>query len=43
MSDGLTLNTAMQFTYGLADTIASGVPRLVANDASALTFKGTNT
>ena len=43
MSDGLKFNTAMEFTYGVADTIVPGVQRLVANNASALTFKGTNT
>ena len=43
MSNGLTLNTAMQFPYGVPDPLAPGVARLVANNASALTFNGTNT
>ncbi len=43
MSESLQFNTAMDFAYGVADTMAPGVQRLVANNASALTFKGTNT
>ncbi len=43
MSNGLKFNTAMDFAYGVADTMAPGVKRLVANNASAFTFKGTNT
>jgi glyoxylase-like metal-dependent hydrolase (beta-lactamase superfamily II) len=43
MSGGLKFNTAMEFAYGVADTIVPGIQRLVANNASALTFKGTNT
>jgi len=43
MSDGLKFNTAMPFAYGVSDAMAPGVERLVANNASALTFKGTNT
>lgn len=43
MSNGLKFNTAMDFAYGMADTMVPGVKRLVANNASALTFKGTNT
>jgi glyoxylase-like metal-dependent hydrolase (beta-lactamase superfamily II) len=43
MSDSLKFNTTMDFAYGVAGTIASGIQRIVANNASALTFKGTNT
>ncbi len=43
MGDDLKFNTAMQFAYGVPDAMAPGVSRLVANNASALTFKGTNT
>jgi glyoxylase-like metal-dependent hydrolase (beta-lactamase superfamily II) len=43
MSDGLKFNTTMDFAYGVADTLAPGIRRIVANNASALTFKGTNT
>ena len=43
MSNGLKFNTAMDFAYGVADTMTPGVQRLVANNASPLTFKGTNT
>ena len=43
MSDSLKFNTTMDFAYGVADTIAPGIQRIVANNASALTFKGTNT
>src|SRR4029079_6150937 len=43
MSDGLKFNTTMDFAYGVADTMAPGIQRIVANNASALTFKGTNT
>ena len=43
MSKGLKFKTDMQFAYGEPGTIAPGVVRLVANNASALTFKGTNT
>lgn len=39
----LKFNTTMQFTYGLPDTIADGVARLVAPNSGPLTFKGTNT
>lgn len=42
-SQGLKFNTDMQFAYGVSDAMAPGVARLVANNASALTFKGTNT
>lgn len=43
MSEGLTFKTEMQFAYGVPGAMAPGVVRLVAGNASALTFKGTNT
>lgn len=43
MSNGLKFKTDMEFGYGVPSAIAPGVARLVANNASALTFKGTNT
>ncbi len=43
MSDGLKFKTEMQFAYGEASPMAPGVARIVAGNASALTFKGTNT
>jgi len=43
MSEGLKFKTEMEFAYGTPSAIAPGVERLVANNASALTFKGTNT
>jgi len=43
MSEGLKFKTEMQFAYGVPSAMAPGVERLVANNASALTFKGTNT
>jgi glyoxylase-like metal-dependent hydrolase (beta-lactamase superfamily II) len=43
MSEALKFKTDMQFTYGVPATLAPGVERLVANNASAFTFKGTNT
>jgi glyoxylase-like metal-dependent hydrolase (beta-lactamase superfamily II) len=43
MSEGLKFRTEMQFAYGLAGPIAPGVVRIVANNPSAFTFKGTNT
>jgi glyoxylase-like metal-dependent hydrolase (beta-lactamase superfamily II) len=43
MSDSLKFNPAMQFAYGVPDAMAPDVARLVASNASALTFKGTNT
>lgn len=39
----LKFNTTMKFAYGVPDTIADGVARLVAPNSSPLTFKGTNT
>jgi glyoxylase-like metal-dependent hydrolase (beta-lactamase superfamily II) len=43
MSEGLKFKTEMQFAYGVPSAMAPGVERLVASNASALTFKGTNT
>ncbi len=43
MSEGLKFKTDMQFAYGVPTAMAPGVERLVAGNASALTFKGTNT
>jgi glyoxylase-like metal-dependent hydrolase (beta-lactamase superfamily II) len=43
MSEGLKFRTEMQFAYGEPSAMAPGVARLVAGNASALTFKGTNT
>lgn len=40
---GLSFKTDMQFAYGEPSEMAPGVTRLVANNASPLTFKGTNT
>lgn len=41
--DDLSFNTAMTFEYGTADTVLPGIARLVANNPSPFTFKGTNT
>jgi glyoxylase-like metal-dependent hydrolase (beta-lactamase superfamily II) len=43
MSDGITFKTDMQFAYGEPSEMAPGVSRVVAPNASAFTFKGTNT
>jgi glyoxylase-like metal-dependent hydrolase (beta-lactamase superfamily II) len=43
MSDGITFKTDMQFAYGEPSEMAPGVVRIVAPNASAFTFKGTNT
>jgi glyoxylase-like metal-dependent hydrolase (beta-lactamase superfamily II) len=43
MSEGLKFKTDMQFVYGVPAELAPGVARVVANNASAFTFKGTNT
>jgi glyoxylase-like metal-dependent hydrolase (beta-lactamase superfamily II) len=43
MSESLKFKTDMQFAYGVPSVMAPGVARLVAGNASALTFKGTNT
>jgi len=40
---GLSFKTDMQFAYGEATEMVPGVVRLVAPNASPLTFKGTNT
>ena len=42
MSD-LKLRTEMDFAYGVARELVPGVTRLVANNPSVFTFKGTNT
>lgn len=42
MSDKLTFRTEMDFQYGVPREMAPGVLRLVANNPSAFTFKGTN-
>ncbi len=39
----LSFNRAMTFEYGVASPISPGIVRLVAQNASPLTFKGTNT
>lgn len=38
----LSLRTAMDFTYGVGKAMAPGVMRIVANNPSPYTFKGTN-
>jgi glyoxylase-like metal-dependent hydrolase (beta-lactamase superfamily II) len=43
MSEDLKFKTDMQFAYGVPNPMAPGVARLVANNPSPLTFKGTNT
>ena len=43
MSDKLSFRTAMDFTYGMPTEMAPGVARIVANNPSPFTFKGTNT
>jgi glyoxylase-like metal-dependent hydrolase (beta-lactamase superfamily II) len=42
MSDTLTFRTEMDFQYGVPREVAPGVLRLVANNPSPFTFKGTN-
>ena len=39
----LAFKTEMEFAYGEPSVMGPGVSRIVANNASALTFKGTNT
>jgi glyoxylase-like metal-dependent hydrolase (beta-lactamase superfamily II) len=39
----LSFKTDMEFTYGEARELAPGVVRIVANNPSVFTFKGTNT
>ncbi|MBS0237620.1 MAG: MBL fold metallo-hydrolase [Proteobacteria bacterium] len=41
--DSLDFKTEMAFTYGVASPMGPGVIRLVADNPSAFTFKGTNT
>jgi glyoxylase-like metal-dependent hydrolase (beta-lactamase superfamily II) len=43
MGESLRFKTEMEFAYGVPSAMAPGVARLVAGNASALTFKGTNT
>lgn len=43
MTDDLTFKTSMAFDYGVPAPVSPGVVRLVANNPSPLTFKGTNT
>jgi len=43
MSDSLSLKTSMVFAYGEPGPMAPDVVRLVANNPSPFTFKGTNT
>jgi glyoxylase-like metal-dependent hydrolase (beta-lactamase superfamily II) len=43
MADDISFKTAMDFTYGKPSPMGPGIVRLVAPNASAFTFKGTNT
>jgi glyoxylase-like metal-dependent hydrolase (beta-lactamase superfamily II) len=43
MTDPLAFKTTMEFEYGVPREMAPGVVRLVANNPSPFTFKGTNT
>jgi glyoxylase-like metal-dependent hydrolase (beta-lactamase superfamily II) len=43
MTDALKFKTDMHFAYGVPAPMGTGVIRLVARNASPLTFKGTNT
>jgi len=43
MAEGPKFRTSMNFAYGAARELAPGVVRLVANNPSHFTFKGTNT
>lgn len=43
MAEALPFKTTMQFTYGEPRELAPGVVRIVANNPSPFTFKGTNT
>ena len=43
MTHDLTFKTSMTFAYGVPAPVSPGVVRLVANNPSPLTFKGTNT
>jgi len=41
--DSLRFNTDMAFTYGVPSPMGPGIVRIVANNPSPFTFKGTNT
>src|SRR5215470_13149670 len=43
MAEALPFKTTMQFAYGEPRELAPGVVRIVANNPSPFTFKGTNT
>ena len=43
MAEPLTFKATMEFEYGVPRTMSPGVVRLVANNPSPYTFKGTNT
>ena len=43
MAEVLPFKTTMQFAYGEPRELAPGVVRIVANNPSPFTFKGTNT
>ncbi len=43
MSHELTFKTSMEFAYGVPSPVSPGIVRIVANNPSPLTFKGTNT
>lgn len=43
MDDNVSFKTSMQFTYGEPSPMGPGIVRLVANNPSPFTFKGTNT
>ena len=43
MPEGPEFRTTMNFTYGVPRELAPGVQRIVANNPSPFTFKGTNT
>lgn len=43
MTHELTFKTTMEFTYGEPAPVSPGIVRIVAPNASPLTFKGTNT
>jgi len=43
MSHALTFKTSMHFAYGEPAPVSPGIVRVVANNPSPLTFKGTNT
>ena len=43
MTDAPDFKTSMEFAYGVPRELAPGVVRLVANNPSPFTYKGTNT